>query len=95
MMLYCNNDKCKRDICTLCLKDHVGHNVVDVKDNEIKYLRDQLQSFKDEITKVKKDVQRKSDEIVTKVRKSRAKKNLLRHLVYSPPAFQILLPKVI
>ena len=74
MMLFCVDDKCKEAICTLCLKDHGGHNVVDVKEKktmvsmEIKSLRDQLQSFRDEITRAKNDVEKKSNGIKTKVK---------------------------
>ena len=74
MILLRNDDKCKKNICTLCLKDHSDHNVVEVTDKktivsmEIKSLRDQLQSFRYEFTRAKIDVEKKRDETVTKVK---------------------------
>ena len=65
MILFCNEQKCKKSICTLCLKEHNGHSIVDLKEKQkdaisaqIKLITGELQTYRDEISMAREDVQK-------------------------------------
>ena len=74
MVLFCTEQKCKKSICTHCLKEHSGHVIMDLiekKKNtiptEIKLITDELQTYRDEISKARDNVQKQCDQIISKV----------------------------
>ena len=73
--LYCDEAECDKAICQLCLiENHIGHRVVDIVDNQkqlitshLRFLAQQLQTYKSYILATKKDIDRASMGLVDKV----------------------------
>lgn len=56
---YCNDNNCKKDICTLCQKDHIGHKLIaygdilpDIDKSEINKTKEKINEYKNNIKEV-------------------------------------------